>query len=106
MRALRHFVLLKFRPDVDRSERDSVFSDLAALCDLDGVIGFHAGPNVSVETDLIRGNHDAFWFDFANAEARDAYLVHPRHRAVGARIVGLTQGAIDGVIVCDLELPD
>ena len=106
MAKIRHFVLLQFRTDVTPEQKDRVFADLKALSDLDGVIGFHGGANVSVETDLIRGNNDAFWFDFASGKARDAYLVHPRHQAVGASIVALTEGGIDGVTVCDIELKD
>ncbi len=100
---IRHFVLLDFRDDVSRETRDSIFLDLAGLQDLDGVTGFHAGPNVSVETDLIRGHHDGFWFDFTDAAARDAYLVNERHQAVGARIVAHTKGGIEGVTVFDIE---
>ena len=103
---IRHIVLLKFRPDVSRETRINMFAELAGLQDLDGVIGFHAGRNVAVETHLVRGNHDGFWFDFESAKARDAYLINERHAKVGAQIVDLTEGGIDGVTVFDIEIPD
>ena len=102
---IRHIVLLKFRPDVSRAERDRLMSDLNGLLGhLKGVTDFHSGVNVAVETDLIRGNHDAFWFDFVDETARDAYLVDEAHRAIGARIVERTEGGIDGVTVFDIAI--
>ena len=102
---IRHIVLLKFRPEVDRATRDGLFADLERLREhLPGVRDFHAGPNISVETDLIRDNHDGFWFDFEDARARDIYLADDRHQAVGARIVALTVNGIEGVTVFDIEV--
>ncbi len=103
---IRHIVLLNFRKDVPATTRAGLMEDLAGLRDLDGVVDFHAGSNTSVETDLIRGNEDGFWFDFTDTAARDAYLEHPRHQAVGAKLVAHTQGGIEGVSVFDMELPD
>ncbi len=102
---IRHIVLLRFRADVDSETRTALFDDLRRLQDrLAGVGGFHSGPNVSVETNLVRGNLDGFWFDFADAAARDAYLADDGHRALGARIVALTEGGLDGVTVFDMDI--
>lgn len=101
---IRHFVLLRFLDSVDTETKASIYKDLRALRDhLPGIVGFHAGPNVSVETDLIRGNGDAFWVDFVDRAARDAYLADAGHGAVGARIVANTVGGVDGVTVVDIE---
>ncbi|MEX3007783.1 Dabb family protein [Hoeflea sp. TYP-13] len=101
---IRHFVMLRFRDDVTSETKKKLFAALAGLQEhLRGIRGFHAGPNVSVETDLISGFHDAFWFDFDNEAARDAYLTDGRHQAVGAQIVENTVGGIDGVVVVDLQ---
>lgn len=101
---IRHFVLLRFRDDVSVQTRSTLFEDLRRLQDhLPGMVGFHAAPNVSVEAELIRGHHDAFWVDFVDTAARDAYLDDARHREIGARIVAHTVGGIDGVTVADLE---
>jgi len=101
---IRHFVLLRFRDDVDAATKASLYDELRRLKDhLPGIVGFHAGPNVSVETDLIRGNRDAFWVDFSDVAARDAYLADAAHAAAGARIVAHTVGGADGVTVVDVE---
>lgn len=101
---IRHFVLVRFRDDVDAATKASIYEDLRRLRDhLPGIVGFHAGPNVSVETDLVRGNRDAFWVDFTDAAARDAYLADAKHGEVGARIVASTVGGVDGVTVVDME---
>ncbi|MCP4317864.1 MAG: Dabb family protein [Hyphomicrobiales bacterium] len=102
---IRHFVLLRFREDVTPAKKQSLFDALSALQDhLQGVKGFFAGPNVSVETHLIRGFKEAFWFDFDSVAARDAYLDDARHQAVGAQLVEHMDGGIDGIIVVDLEI--
>ncbi len=102
---IRHIVLLHFRRDVSSSTKQTLLDDLAGLQDhLQGVRGFHAGPNVSDETDLIRGFNDAFWFDFEDEKVRDAYLVDAEHQAVGVKIVAQTEGGVDGVIVVDMKL--
>jgi hypothetical protein len=101
---IRHFVLLRFRDDVTAQVKQTLFEALSDLQGhLTGVRGFHAGPNVSVETDLIRGFKDAFWFDFEDVAARDAYLVDEKHQAVGAQLVAHTIGGADGVVVVDME---
>ena len=102
---IRHIVLLRFPDSVDRETRDSIFADLAGLQNhLQGVLGFHAGENISIEGDLMRGNMDGFWFDFEDVASRDAYLVDEKHKAVGARIVAHTEGGVDGVTVFDVEI--
>jgi len=102
---IRHFVLLRFRDDVSEETKDSIYGDLDALRGhIQGIRHFQAGPNISVEYDLIRGFKDAFWFDFENAAVRDAYLVDAAHQAAGARIVAHTSGGADGVVVVDMEI--
>lgn len=102
---IRHIVALRFRPGTDRAVKDGLFRDLAALSGhLDGVEDFRHFANVSVETALVRGFDDLFWFDFRDVAARDAYLVDPAHQAVGARIVAATQDGAEGVFVADVVL--
>ena len=102
---IRHFVLLRFRSEVSAPEKRELYEALDGLRGhLRGVLAFQTVENVSVEYDLIRGNHDGFWFDFADIAARDAYLVDPEHQAVGGRIVEKLDGGIDGVTVFDMEI--
>lgn len=57
-----------------------------------------------METPLVRGFLDMFWFDFRDLAVRDAYLVDATHMAIGADIVARLEGGADGVFVCDIEL--
>lgn len=102
---IRHIVALRFRAGTSDAVKVALFADLAGLQQrIAGVLGFHAGRNISVEP-LSRGFDDVFWFDFRDAAVRDAYLVDPAHQAIGARIVALTEGGADGVFVFDVEMP-
>lgn len=101
---IRHCVFLRFRPAVDRAERAALYADLAALrAELPGMLSFWAGPNASPEG-LGKGFDEGFVADFRDVPARDAYLDHPAHRAIGARIAAATEGGADGIFVFDLEI--
>ena len=100
---IRHVVLVRFRADLFEAEIGAVLAELAALRTvLPGMRAFAAGRNVSVEP-LSCGYTHAFTCDFADAAARDAYLVHPAHQAAGARLVSAAEGGVDGLIVVDIE---
>ena len=102
---IRHIVALRFRAGTARDIKLALYRDLAALSDhIDGIQDFRHFENISVETPLVRGFDDVFWFDFRNVAVRDAYLHHPAHKAVGARIVAELEGGSDGVFVADLAL--
>ena len=101
---IRHIVLVRFNTATAASEQDAIFADLAALgALLPGLGGFSHGPDVSPES-LARGFTHAFTIDFADAAARDAYLVHPAHQAAGARLVAAAAGGLDGLVVIDIPL--
>ncbi|WP_417799075.1 Dabb family protein, partial [Terasakiella pusilla] len=70
-----------------------------------GMRGFDGGITVSPEN-LEQGFRHGFCIDFDDEAARDAYLVHPTHQALGAELVGLADGEISGLIVFDLEISD
>ena len=102
---IRHFVALNFRDGTSDEVKQGLMTDLAGLSDhIDGIVDFQARANVSVEDPLVRGFRDVFWFDFQNTDVRDAYLVDPNHKAIGARIVAETEGGLDGVFVADYEV--
>ncbi|PIO42279.1 Dabb family protein [Phyllobacterium zundukense] len=102
---IRHCVFLRFRDDVPATDRHSIYSDLEVLCaKLPGALTIHSGLNVSPETGMDKGFSEGFVLDFADAAARDAYLVHPEHQAIAGRIVASTAGGTDGVFVFDLEV--
>lgn len=102
---IRHLVHLRFRDDVSTSQKNALYVRLAGLvARIDGVEEFQHRENVSVETPLVRGFLDMFWFDFRDADVRDAYLVDEEHQAIGADIVSCLEGGAEGVFVCDIEL--
>jgi hypothetical protein len=102
---IRHLVHLRFRSDVTRAEKEVLYTDLAGLSGhIDGIVDFQHRENVSVETPLVRGFLDMFWFDFRDVGVRDAYLVDAEHQAIGSRIVEKLEGGAEGVFVCDVEI--
>ncbi|UYN99949.1 MAG: Dabb family protein [Devosia sp.] len=101
---IRHIVLVRFRPDVTAEQRQVIYQDLESLREVvPGFLGMSAGPNLSPEG-KDQGFAEAFTMDFADAAARDAYLVHPDHQAAGGRLVAALEGGRDGLIVFDIEV--
>ncbi|MBX2830399.1 MAG: Dabb family protein [Rhodospirillales bacterium] len=101
---IRHIVLSKFKTEVTASEIESLFAKLADLKSLiPGMRGFDGGVSVSPEG-LEQGFRHGFCIDFDDAAARDAYLEHPEHKALGGQLVGLLEGGLSGLIVVDLEI--
>ncbi|MDO8984980.1 MULTISPECIES: Dabb family protein [Cypionkella] len=102
---IRHIVALRFPAGTSQQTKDDLYAALAGLkSQIDGILSFHASRNVTVEP-LSRGFDDVFWFDFRDTAVRDAYLVHPAHQAIGAKIVAATEGGAEGVFVFDVAVP-
>ncbi len=99
---IRHIVLTKFRADITKTEIDSLFAKLAELQGhIPGMRGFDGGVSVSPEG-LEQGFRHGFSIDFNDAAARDAYLEHPEHKALGGHLVGLLEDGVTGLMVFDL----
>ena len=102
---IRHCVLVRPSATAPAAVADlpQVFAAQARLGErLPGMLAFAGGPDVSPEG-LQRGYAHAFTIDFADAAARDAYLVDPEHKALGARLVAAAEGGRDGILVIDFE---
>ncbi len=100
---ITHMVLLELRPDVPQSEIDGIFADLAGLSGtIDGITSFAGGPYSSPEG-MQRGFTHGFCMTFESAAARDAYLPHPAHEVVKARVVKALQGGVAGALAFDFE---
>jgi len=101
---IRHVVLCRFRADVAEADKVHVYAALGRLGEVvPGILGASFGSNVSPEG-VAQGFDDGFVIDFADAAARDAYLVHPDHVVVGAALVALLDRGLDGLVVFDIEV--
>ncbi|HBU99708.1 Dabb family protein [Thalassospira lucentensis] len=99
---IRHIVLIKFKSGIDQNVIDSLFDALADLGrEISGMRGFDGGVSVSPEN-LEQGFRHGFCIDFDHEAARDAYLAHPTHQALGAELVKAAEGEISGLMVFDL----
>ena len=101
---IRHCVFVRFKADVSLEERAAIYLQLESLREVvDGFVSMSFGPNVSPEG-LHQGFVDGFTMDFRDESARDAYLVHPDHKAAGARLVAALEGGRDGLMVFDMAV--
>lgn len=102
---IRHVVLVRPRADVDPESWERVMGRLDSLVDaLPGALTFRSGTNVTPEVGMDKGFAEAFIIDFADAAARDAYLVDPEHVLIGKSLVGMAQDGAEGIVVVDLEI--
>lgn len=98
---ISHIVLLKCRRDVPDQQHQAMFTALAALVKkIPGLKSFCGGANNSPEG-IARGYTHAFYMQFTDSEARDAYLHHPEHEAVKRMIAEVLEDAEDNVLVVD-----
>lgn len=94
---LVHVVSFKFKAGASQEQIKEVVDAFAALPDKIKEIGtFEWGTNVSPEN-LNKGFTHCFVLTFPDAKARDAYLVHPDHKAFG----GMVGPVVDDVFVID-----
>ncbi len=79
--AVRHVVLVQFKPTTNVAQMNRVRESFAALKEkIDAIVTFEGGSDISVENRNL-GFTDCFVLTFADVAGRDAYLVHPEHEA-------------------------
>jgi hypothetical protein len=101
---IRHCVFIRFKPEIDAVERGRILAMIAALKPrIPGFLQAHIGSNVSPEG-MDKGFSDGFVIDFADAAARDAYLVDSEHTKAGAAIGAAAVGGAEGILVYDIEV--
>ncbi|WP_276373343.1 Dabb family protein [Chryseolinea sp. H1M3-3] len=86
-KVLRHVVLFKFKDGstaADIKKVENAFADLATKLPL--IKSYEWGKNSSPEN-LNQGLTHCFFLTFSSDKDRDAYLVHPDHKAFG-KILG------------------
>ena len=94
---LNHVVLIKFKPAATPDQIKKVEDAFAALKEkVPGVTSLRYGTNVSPEKKN-KGYTHAFVLTFNSDKDRDAYLVHPEHKAFG-KVLG---PVLEDVLVID-----
>ena len=94
---LLHVVAFKFKPSASSAQIQQVVDEFRGLKKkIPQVQSFEWGPNISPEKHD-KGFTHGFLLTFASEKDRDAYLVHPEHKAF-AQLVG---PVIDDVFVID-----
>lgn len=97
--SLQHVVCLKFKATASADDIRKVEAAFAALkTKIPGIVSLSWGTNVSPEK-LNKGFTHCFVLTFDSAKDRDAYLVHPEHKAFG-KVLGPT---MEDVFVLDFE---
>lgn len=100
---IEHMVFVRVKADAPPRVIAEVFDGLAALKGVvPGLTRFASGPNNSSEG-LSRGYTHGFVVTFTDKAARDAYLPHPAHVAAAQKLLAITDGGVDGVLVLDIE---
>lgn len=100
---IQHIVLLRLKPGTTPAQKEALIEGLVALQRDDlipGIESVSGGDNNSPESKA----HDFDWgfvMTFADAAARDAYLPHPAHKAVGRELL---RPIADDVLVFDYAI--
>lgn len=96
---VRHVVVFKYKPEATAEQIRQVTTAFAALEDkIPGIVAFEHGVNNSPEN-LNKGFTHVYLMTFTDAQARDAYLPHPEHRAFGKLLGSL--GILEEAFVVD-----
>jgi len=96
---VRHVVVFKYEADAPEQKIKQVTDAFRELEDkIPGILSFEHGVNNSPEG-LNRGFTHVYLLTFEDADARDAYLPHPEHKAFGKLLGSL--GILDEVFVVD-----
>lgn len=100
MSKVKHIVLLKFKEGTTEELINKFFDEVLDLSEsVPGIDDYVSGANCSAEG-RSQGLTHGFIMTFANAAARDAYLVHPEHERFKAAMLPL----VDAILVFDFEL--
>ena len=94
-------VLFRFRSDLPHDALVAIFDELRGLQEVvPGITAFQGGAYNSPEG-LSQGFTHGFTMTFTDAAARDAYLPHPAHQALVAKLLPMLDGGLNGVVAFD-----
>jgi hypothetical protein len=98
-------VFCRFHNEVTPARRPAFFEQIRRLTEVPGIAftSFQRGPNVSPEGYGMRFS-DGFMTDFASRDDCFAYLAHPTHQAIGARLPEALEDGSRGLLVFDIDL--
>ena len=100
---IQHIVLLKLKPETTAEQKAALLEGLIALKHenkIPGIESVSGGDNNSPEGKA-EGFGWGFVMTFIDAAARDAYLPHPEHKALGQNLL---RPLVDNVLVFDYEI--
>ena len=98
---IQHIVLLKLKPDATAEQKAALLDGLIALKEkIPGIESISGGDDNSPEGKQHRFDW-GFVMTFADADARDVYLPHPDHKALGQELL---RPIVDDVLVLDYEI--
>lgn len=103
MNKLKHCVFMEFKPEIGRSQQTILFNKFAALqANIEGFLNIEFGNNIDLEN---KSNCNAgFIIDFENQTSLNRYTQHHEHKRLGAELVSICVGGVEGIIVFDLIL--
>lgn len=100
MSKVKHIVLIKFKEGTTEEQINKFFDDLLDVSEtVPGIDDYVSGANISPEGRSMGLTHGII-MTFANAAARDAYIVHPEHERF--KTTALTM--VDSVVIVDFEV--
>lgn len=100
---IHHCVFFTFCDDTSQTQQREILDGLGGLVDeIPGLVSFSAGPNVDIERKS-PAYRDGFVAVFDDRRSLADYAAHPRHVALGQRLVAASVGGADGIIVFDIE---
>ena len=94
---LLHLVCFKYKADVDPETRRQHRERLAALKNIDGIVGLMVGADV---VGSVRSYDTGLAITFIDRAALDAYQKHPRHVPVAQHGVSLCEH----IVAVDFEI--
>jgi len=98
-----HMVLLKVKKSVSAAKIARVMKLVGEMRrKTPGITGYTWGRYASPEG-LNQGFTHGFCMTFKDARSRDAYLPHPAHDIVKAKVLEILDGDVRGVIAFDYE---
>jgi hypothetical protein len=101
---LKHCVFVNFQSKFTATECNTMLAKFEGIGkDVPGMLDYAFGPNLDFEK-MSAQYTNGFIITFQDRAAHLAYETHPDHLRLGAKMVEMCNGGVDGIIVFDLEV--